>query len=210
MQNLYLSLRYLLIGYIFSGIGWFIEDLIQPIYPNLLNYFEASYIAFYVLMMHFVTLSIFSLEEKSRTLRIAGWLIVIAIIMAIWSIIPEKRNQKDLLYNISGLFSFMSGYYIIIEYSKIVEKSSLQKVKKFAYMIRKGIAFADIFFIMLLIPIVLSVFPNLTNTLVNVNLYIYYIIWIFFVVFLILCTIEIKKELKQKTTEIIIKDGTKQ
>ena len=42
MQNLYLSVRYLLIGYIFCAMGWFVEDLIQPLYPSLLNYFEAS------------------------------------------------------------------------------------------------------------------------------------------------------------------------
>lgn len=198
MRNLYLSLRYLLIGYIFSGLVWIVEDLIQPIYPNLSNYFEASYIAFYVLVMYFVTLAIFSLEKKSKTLRIAGWLIVIAIIFAMWSMIPEKQNQKNIFYSIAELFSFMSGYFIVVEYSKIVEKSALQKAKKFAHMIRKGIAFADIFFMMLLIPIALSVFPNLTNALMSVNLYIYYIIWIFFVVFLALCTIEINKELKQK------------
>ena len=198
MRNLYLSLRYLLIGYIFSGLVWIVKDLIQPIYPNLSNYFEASYIAFYVLVMYFVTLAIFSLEKKSKTLRIAGWLIVIAIIFAMWSMIPEKQNQKNIFYSIAELFSFMSGYFIVLEYSKIVEKSALQKAKKFAHMIRKGIAFADIFFMMLLIPIALSVFPNLTNALMSVNLYIYYIIWIFFVVFLALCTIEINKELKQK------------
>ncbi len=200
MQNLYLSLRYLLIGYIFSGLIWIVEDLIQPTYPNLSNYFEASCIAFYILVMYFVTLAIFSLEKKSKILRIAGWLIVITVIMAMWSMIPEKQNQKDIFYSVAELCSFMSGYYIVVEYSKIVEKSALQKANKFAHLIRKGIAFADIFFIMLLIPIALSIYPNLTNTLVNINLYIYYIIWIFFVVFLTLCTIEIRKELKQKTT----------
>lgn len=202
MQNLYLSIRYLLIGYIFCGIGWLVEDLIQPLYPSLLNYFKASYIAFYVLMMHFVTLAIFSLKKKSKTLRVAGWLIVIAMILAIWSMIPVKENQKDILYNIAGLFSFMSGYYIVVEYSKIIEKSALVKAKKIAHRIRQGVAFADIFFILLLVPIALSAFPDLTNTLVNVDLYIYYIVWILFVVFLILCIIEIKRELKQKTIEI--------
>ena len=147
MQNLYLSIRYLLVGYIFCGIGWFIEDFIQPLYPSLSNYWEASYIAFYVLMMHFVTLAIFSLEKKSKTLRLAGWFIVLAMILAIWSMIPQKENQKEMLYNIAGLFSFMSGYYIIVEYSKIIEKFALVKVKKIAHRIRQGIAFADIFFI---------------------------------------------------------------
>ncbi len=209
MQNLYLSIRYLLIGYIFCGIGWLVEDLIQPLYPGLLNYFKASYIALYVLMMHFVTLAIFSLEKKSKILRMAGWLIVTAMILAIWSMIPEKENQKDMLYNIAGLFSFMSGYYIVVEYSKIIEKSTLVKAKRIAQLIRKGIAFADIFFMMLLIPIALSAFPNLTNTLMNIDLYIYYIVWICFVVFLILCIIEIRKELKQqKTTEASLKRGT--
>ena len=196
MQNLYLSIRYLLAGYILSGIGWLIEDFIQPMYPGLSNYFEASYIAFYVLMMHFVTLAIFSLEKKSKTLRVAGWFIVIAMIVAIWSMIPEKPNHKEILYNMAGLFSFMSGYYIIVEYSKIIEKSALVKAKKIAHRIRQGIAFADIFFMVLLIPIVLSAFPDLTNTLVNVDLYIYYIVWILFVVFLMLCMFEIEKELK--------------
>jgi len=208
MQNLYLSIRYLLIGYIFCGIGWLVEDLIQPLYPNLSNYFEASYIALYVLMMHFVTLAIFSLEKKSKTLRIAGWLIVVAMILAIWSMIPAKANQKELLYNISGLFSFMSGYYIIVEYSKIIEKSALAKAKKIAHRIRQGIAFADIFFMILLIPIALSAFPNLTNTLVNVDLYIYYTMWILFMGFLILCIIEIKRELKPKTNKISIAKRT--
>ena len=202
MQNLYLSIRYLLVGYIFCGIGWFVEDLIQPIYPSLSVYFEASYIALYVLMLHFITLAIFSLEKKSKTLRLAGWLIVIAMTLAIWSLIAQKESQKELFYNIAGLFSFMSGYYIVVEYSKIIEKSALVKAKKIAHRIRQGIAFADIFFMILLIPIVLSAFPNLTNTLVNVDLYIYYIVWILFVVFLILCIMEMKKELKQKTTEI--------
>ncbi len=196
MQNLYLSIRYLLIGYIFCGIGWLVEDLIRPLYPGLLNYFEASYIACYVLMMHFVTLAIFSLEKKSKTLRMAGWCIVIAMILAIWSMIPEEENQKELFYNVAGLFSFMSGYYIIVEYSKIIEKSALVKAKKIAHIIRKGISFADIFFMILLIPIVLSAFPDLTDTLVNVDLYIYYIVWILFIVFLMLCIIEIKRELK--------------
>ena len=63
MQNLYLSIRYLLVGYIFCGIGWLIEDLIQPLYPGLSNYFEASYIALYVLMMHLVTFA--ECEEAS-------------------------------------------------------------------------------------------------------------------------------------------------
>ena len=201
MQNLYLSIRYLLVGYIFCGIGWLVEDLIQPIYPSLSVYFEASYIALYVLMLHFVTLAIFSLEKKSKTLRLAGWLIVVAMTLAIWSLIAEKESQKELLYNIGGLFSFMSGYYIIVEYSKIIEESALVKAKKIAHRIRQGIAFADIFFMILLIPIVLSAFPNLTNTLVNVDLYIYYIVWILFVVFLMLCIIEIKRELQPKTTK---------
>ena len=196
MQNLYLSIRYLLVGYIFCGIGWFVEDLIQPIYPSLSVYFEASYIALYVLMLHFITLAIFSLEKKSKTLRLAGWLIVIAMTLAIWSLIAQKESQKELFYNIAGLFSFMSGYYIVVEYSKIIEKSALVKAKKIAHRIRQGIAFADIFFMILLIPIVLSAFPNLTNTLVNVDLYIYYIVWILFVVFLILCIMEMKMELK--------------
>lgn len=204
MQNLYLSIRYLLTGYIFSGIGWLVEDLIQPLYPALSNYFEASYIACYVLMMHFVTLAIFSLEKKSKILRVAGWCIVIAVILAIWSMIPEKANQKELLYNVAGLFSFMSGYFIIVEYSKIIEKSALAKAKKIARMIRKGISFADIFFMILLIPVVLSAFPNLTNTLMNVDLYIYYIVWMLFVVFLILCIIEIKRELKLKNNKTSI------
>ena len=201
MQNLYLSIRYLLIGYILSGIGWLIEDLIQPMYPGLSGYFEASYIALYVLMMHFVTLAIFSLEKKSKTLRMAGWCIVVAIILAIWSMTAQQANHKELLYNIAGFFSFMSGYCIIVEYSKIIEKSALEKAKKVAHRIRQGIAFADIFFMVLLIPVVLSAFPALTNTLMNVDLYIYYILWILFVGFLILCIIEIKKELKLKTTK---------
>lgn len=204
MQNLYLSIRYLLTGYIFSGIGWLVEDLIQPLYPALSNYFEASYIACYVLMMHFVTLAIFSLEKKSKILRVAGWCIVIAMILAIWSMIPEKANQKELLYNVAGLFSFMSGYFIIVEYSKIIEKSALAKAKKIARMIHKGISFADIFFMILLIPVALSAFPNLTNTLMNVDLYIYYIVWMLFVVFLILCIIEIKRELKLKNNKTSI------
>ena len=203
MQNLYLSIRYLLTGYIFCGIGWLVEDLIQPIYPGLSHYFEASYIACYVLMMHFVTLAIFSLERKSKTLRMAGWFIVAAMILAIWSMIPQKANQKELLYNIAGFFSFMSGYYIIVEYSKIIEKSVLAKAKKIAHRIRQGIAFADLFFMVLLIPVILSAFPNLTNTLMNVDLYIYYIMWILFVVFLMLCIVEIKKELKSKTTQTL-------
>lgn len=201
MQNLYVSIRYLLTGYIFCGIGWLVEDLIQPLCPSLSPYFEASYIACYILMMHFVTLSIFSLEKKSKTLRVAGWLIVLAIILAIWSIIPQKENQKELLYNIAGLFSFMSGYYIIVEYSKIIEKSALVKTKKVAHRIRQGIAFADMFFMVLLIPVILSAFPILTNTLVDVDLYIYYIVWILFVIFLILCIMEIKQELKPKKIE---------
>lgn len=200
MQNLYLSIRYLLIGYIFCGIGWLAESFIQPLFPHLLNYLKASYIVFYVLMMHFVTLAIFSLRKKSKSLRMAGWLIVAAVILAIWSMIPEKEFQKNLLYNIAGMFSFMSGYYIVIEYSKIIEKSALVKAKKPARLIRRAVAFADIFFIFLLVPIALSAFPNLTNTLANVDLYIYYIIWICFVVFLILCIIEMKKDLR-KTTE---------
>lgn len=208
MQNLYLSIRYLLIGYILCGLGWMAEDLIQPLYPNLSNYFKACYIAFYVLMMHFVTLAIFSLNKKSKTLRMAGWMIVTAIILAIWSMIPEKGNQKDMLYNIAGLFSFMSGYCIVVEYSKIIEKSALVKVKRFAYMIRKGVAFADIFFIVLLIPVALSAFPNVTNVLVNIDLYIYYVVWILFVVFLLLCMVEIKRELTQQITEPSIERGT--
>lgn len=203
MQNLYLSVRYLLIGYIFCAMGWFVEDLIQPLYPSLLNYFEASYIAFYVLMMHFVTLAIYSLEKKSKMLRVAGWLIVMAMILAIWSTIPQKENQQDILYNTAGLFSFMSGYYIVVEYSKIVEKSALVNVKKLAHKIRKAVAFADILFILLLVPIALSAFPGLTNALVNIDLYIYYVIWILFVVFLILCIIDIKRELKKETEHLI-------
>lgn len=198
MQSLYLSIRCLLVGYILCGIGWLIEDLIQPMYPGLSNYFEASYIALYVLMMHFVTLTIFSLEKKSKMLRMAGWFIVAAMILAIWSMIPQKENHKELLYNIAGLFSSMSGYYIIVEYSKIIEKSALVKAKKIAHRIRQGIGLADIFFMLLLIPIVLSAFPELTNTLVNADLYIYYFVWILFVIFLILCIIEIKKELNPK------------
>ena len=208
MQNLYLSVRYLLAGYIFSAIGWFVEGLIQPLFPGLSNYFEASYIACYVLMMHFVTLAIFSLEKKSKTLRMAGWSIIIAMILAIWSMIPQKANHKEILYNIAGLFSFMSAYCIVVQYSKIIEKSALVKAKRVAYLIRKGIAFADIFCIVLLIPVVLSAFPILTNTLMDVDLYIYYIIWILFVIFLVLCTIEIKRELKQKSTETSIEKGT--
>ena len=196
MQNLYLSIRYLLVGYIFCGMGWLVEDFIQPIYPRLSHYFQASYIACYVLMMHFVTLAIFSLEKKSKTLRMAGWSIVIAMILAIWSMTAPTENQKELFYNIAGLFSFMSGYCVIVEYSKIIEKSALIKAKKFAHRIRQGISFADIFFMVLLIPVVLSAFPNLTNTLMNVDLYIYYIVWVLFVVFLVLCVIEIKRELK--------------
>ena len=199
MQNLYFSIRYLLTGYIFSGIGWLIEDLIQPLYPALLNYFQASYIALYVLMMHFVTLAIFSLEKKSKTLRIAGWCILITMVLAIWSMIPQKESQKEMLYGIAGLFSFMSGYFIVIEYSKIIEKSALVKAKKLAHIIRKGIAFADIFFMLLLIPFALSLFPNLTNMLMDIDLYIYYAMWMFFVIFLILCIIEIRKELKPQT-----------
>lgn len=206
MQNLYFSIRYLLIGYIFSGIGWLIEDLLQPLCPGLSNYFAAACIALYVLMMHFVTLAIFSLQKKSKTLRMAGWLIVVAMILAIWSTIPEKDNQQDLLYNIAGLFSFMSGYYIVIEYSKIIEKSALVKAQKIARFIRKGVSFADLFFFALLIPIALSAFPNVTNALVDIDLYIYYLIWILFVVFLILCIIEIKKELKPKITETVTKE----
>lgn len=208
MQNLYLSIRYLLIGYIFCGMGWLVEDLIQPLYPSLSNYFEASYIAFYVLMMHFVTLAIFSLEKKSKMLRMAGWFIIIAMIVAIWSMTAPTGNQKELLYNIAGFFSFTSGYCIVVEYSKIIEKSALTKAKKIAHRIRQGITFADIFFMLLLIPIVLSAFPNLTNTLVNVDLYIYYIMWILFVIFLILCIIEIRKELKLRKTELQSKERT--
>lgn len=208
MQNLYLSIRYLLIGYIFCGIGWLAEDVIQPICPGLSDYFKASYIACYVLMMHFVTLAIFSLQKKSKTLRVAGWLIVLAIILAMWSTIAQTETHKDILYNIAGLFSFMSGYYIVVEYSKIIEKSALVKAKKIAHRIRRVVAFADLFFVVLLIPIALSAFPNVTNALVNVDLYIYYLIWIFFVVFLILCIMEMKKELKQKTTEISDKGET--
>ena len=207
MQNLYVSIRYLLAGYIFCGMGWLIEDLIQPIYPGLSPYFEASYIALYVLMMHFVTLAIFSLEKKSKTLRMAGWFIVVAMIVAIWSMIPQTENKKELLYNIAGLFSFLSGYYIIVEYSKIIEKSALVKTKNVAHRIRQAVSFADIFFMVLLIPIILSVFPDLTNTLVNVDLYIYYIVWILFVVFLLLCLIEIKQELKLKITKTPIAGG---
>ena len=59
-------------------------------------------------------------------------------------------------------------------------------------------SFADIFFMILLIPVALSAFPNLTNTLMDVDLYIYYIMWILFVVFLMLCMAEMKKELKPK------------
>lgn len=179
------------------------EDLIQPLYPNLLNYFAALYVAFYVLMMHFVTLAIFALEKKSKTLRVAGWLIVTAIILAIWSTIPQKENQQEMLYNTAGLFSFMSGYYIVVEYSKIIEKSTLANLKKLAHKIRKAVAFADILFILLLVPIALSAFPNVTNALVNIDLYIYYIIWICFIVFLILCIMEIKKELKKETKHVI-------
>ena len=196
MQNLYLSIRYLLVGYLFSAVGWLVEDLIQPLYPGLSNYFQASYIACYVLTMHFVTLAIFSLQKKSKTLRMAGWFMVIAMILAIWSMIPEQAKQKELLYNIGGLFSFTSAYCIVVEYSKIIEKSALAKAKKLAHTIRKGIAFADLLFMVLLIPVVLSAFPALTNTLINVDLYIYYLVWVFFIVFLILCIIEIKKELK--------------
>lgn len=208
MTNLYVSIRYLLVGYIFAGIGWLIEDLIQPLYPSLSIYFEASYIAFYVSMMYFVTLAIFSLKKKSKLLRIAGWLLIIAIILAMWSILPEKENQKDLFHNIAEMFSFMSGYYIVVEYSKIIEKSALKKVKKWTHFIRKGVAFADAFFLMLLVPVALSAFPNLTTALANVDLYIYYILWICFVVFLILCIMEIGKELKQKTNEASSKEKT--
>ncbi len=208
MQNLYFSIRYLLIGYIFCGIGWFVEDVIQPIYPSLSNYFEAGYIALYVLVMHFVTLAIFSLKKKSKILRIAGWLVIIAMILAIWSTIPEKENQKDILYNTAGFFSFMSGYYIVVEYSKIMEKSALLKVKKIAHMIRKAVCFADICFIMLLIALAWSVLPNVTNTLINVDLFIYYIIWTCFVIFLILCIIEVGREIKQKPENISNKRGT--
>ena len=196
MQYLYLSIRYLLIGFTFCGMGWLVEDLIQPLFPDLSNYFKASYTACYVLMMHFVTLAIFSLQKKSKMLRLAGWLIVIAMILAIWSMIPEKANQKDLLYNIAGLFSFMSGYYIVLEYSKIIEQSDLGNAKKLAHFIRKGVAFADLFFLLLLLPIALSAFPNVTNMLVNADLYIYYLIWFLFVIFLMLCLTEIKRELK--------------
>ena len=130
-----------------------------------------------------------------------------AMILAIWSTIPQKENQQDILYNTAGLFSFMSGYYIVVEYSKIIEKSALVNVKKLAHKIRKAVAFADILFILLLVPIALSAFPDLTNALVNIDLYIYYVIWILFVVFLILCIIDIKKELK-KETEHLIKEKT--
>ena len=208
MQNLYLSIRYLLIGYIFSGIGWFIEDLIQPIYPNLSNYFEAAYIACYVMMMHFVTLAIFSLEKKSKTLHTAGWCMLVAMILAIWNMIPENASQKELLYNIASLFSFMSGYFIIVEYSKIIEKSALVKAKRIAYLIRKGIAFADLFFMVLLIPVALSAFPALTNTLVNVDLYLYNTMWILFVAFLMLCVFEIKKELKPSINKASAEEKT--
>lgn len=207
MQNLYVSIRYLLVGFVLSGIGWLIEDLIYPLYPGLSNYLGAACIALYVLMMHFVTLAIFSLQKKSKMLRVAGWLVVVAMILAIWSTIPEKENHKELLYNIAGLFSFMSGYYIVVEYSKIIEETALTKAKKIAHFIRKGVAFADLFFFVLLIPIVLSVFPDVTNALVNVDMYIYYLIWILFVVFLILCIIEIKKELKSQTAETLTKEG---
>ena len=207
MQNLYVSIRYLFIGYIFCGIGWLIEDLIYPLCPGLSGYLRAACIALYVLMMHFVTLAIFSLQKKSKTLRVAGWLIVVAMILAIWSMLPEKENHKDLLYNIAGLFSFMSGYYIVLEYSKIIEETALVKIKKIARLIRKGVAFADLFFLVLLIPIVLSAFPDITNALVNVDMYIYYLIWILFVVFLQLCIIEIKKELKTRATETLTKEG---
>ena len=208
MQNLYLSIRYLLVGYILGGIGWLVEDFIQPLYPGLSDYFKASYIAFYVLMMHFVTLAIFSLEKKSKTLRIAGWLIVVAMILAIWSMTVQTANHKELLYNIAGFFSFMSGYCIVVEYSKIIEKSALAKAKKIAHRIRQGIAFADVFFMLLLIPIALSAFPDLTNTLVNVDLYIYYIVWILFVVFLLVCIVEIKRELKPAATKTSTQEGT--
>ncbi len=207
MQNLYFSIRYLLIGYVLSGIGWLIEDLISPFCPGLSTYLQAACIALYVLMLHFVTLAIFSLQKKSKTLRVAGWLIVVAMIFAIWSMLPEKEKHQDLLYNIAGLFSFMSGYYIVVEYSKIIEKSALVKAKKIAHFIRKGVSFADFFFLLLLVPIALSAFPAVTNALVNVDLYIYYLIWILFVVFLILCIIEIKKELKPKITETFTKEG---
>ena len=208
MQNLYISIRYLLIGYILCGLGWLLEDAIQPAYPALASYFKAAYIACYVLMMHFVTVAIFSVKQKSKTLRMAGWLIVAAMILAIWSMIPTSEKTKDLLYNISGLFSFMSGYYIVVEYSKIIEKSALLKAKKLARLIRKGVAFADIFFILLLLPIALSAFPDVTNALVNVDMYIYYVIWICFVVFLILCIMEIKRDLTQQITEPSIVRGT--
>ena len=208
MQNLYLSIRYLLIGYIFSGIGWFIEDLIQPIYPNLSSYFEAAYIACYVMMMHFVTLAIFSLEKKSKTLRTAGWCMLVAMILAIWNMIPENASHKELLYNIAGLFSFMSGYFIIVEYSKIIEKSALVKAKRIAYLIRKGIAFADLFFMVLLIPVALSAFPALTDTLMNVDLYLYYTMWILFVAFLMLCVFEIKKELNPSINKASAEEKT--
>ncbi len=208
MQNLYLSIRYLLIGYIFCGVGWLIEDFIQPLYPGLSLYFTAAYVALYVLMMHFVTLAIFSLEKKSKTLRLAGWLIVMAMILAIWSLLAQPAKHQELLYNISGLFSFMSGYYIVVEYSKMIEKSALVKMKRMAHRIRQGIACADIFFMLLLIPIILSAFPNLTNTLVNVDLYIYYILWILFVVFLLLCMVEIKGTLKPKITKTLSEEGT--
>jgi len=201
LQNLYLSIRCLLIGYICCEIGWLVEDFFQPIYLGLSNYVESLYIAFYVLMMLFVTLAILSLKKRSKILRVAGWLIVIAAILVIWSTIPESEKHKELFYNIADFCSFMSAYYIIVEYSKIIEQSALVRVKKIEQMIRKGIVFADIFFMILLIPIALSVFPNLTNTLVNIDLYIYYTIWNIFIVFLILCIIEIKKELKQQTKE---------
>jgi len=208
MKNLYISIRYLLVGYIFCGIGWLIEDFIQPLYPGLAVYFKASYIALYILMMHFVTLAVFSLEKKSKTLRLAGWCIVIAMILAIWSMLPDSANQKELLYNIAGLFSFTSGYCIVVEYSKIIEKSALVKAKKLAHTLRKGIAFADMFFMILLIPLALSVFPNLTNTLLNVDLYIYYLVWMLFVIFLLICIIEIKKELKSNKTDALSKGET--
>lgn len=207
MQNLYLSIRYLLTGYIFAAIGWLLEDSIQPLYPNLSNYFQASYIALYVLMMHFVTLAIFSLEKKSKILRIASWLIVLSMILAIGSMTMQTENQKDLLYNIASLFSFMSAYYVIVEYSKIIEKSALIRAKKIAHRIRQGIAFTDIFFIILLIPVALSAFPNLTNALINIDLYIYYLVWVVFIIFLIWCIIEIKRELKLQTTKNTTKEN---
>ncbi len=198
MQNLYVSIRYLLVGYIFCAIGCMTEDLTPPVSP-LAHYFKAAYTACYIFMMHFVTLAIFSLQQKSKTLRLAGWLIIFAVILNIWSMLAETEKQQDLIYNIAGCVSFMSGYYIVVEYSKMLGDVSFTKAKKLAQIIRKGVAFADVFFMLLLVPLILSVFPHLTHALVEVDLYIYYIVWLCFLVFLILCIIEIKKELKSQT-----------